>query len=106
MRVLYEGDTIPVRVSVVDESGAALDLTGMTVTLRIGLRPGIPARLTKELRVTDAAAGIAETTLTPDETTDLVGVVHYEVVIQPADGTEEVVAVGSWRFVDTVRTGV
>lgn len=103
MRKLYEGDTIPIRVSVLDQFGAPVNLRDATITFRLAPKPGMAAQISRELTITDSEKGIAELTLTPTDTAGLVGLYHYEITYKVPDSTEEVVAVGTMFFEDTVR---
>jgi len=102
-RTLYEGDTIPVVVPVVDSEGKPVDLSNCVVMLRIAQQPGVPAQIEKKMAVTDAANGIAECLLLPTDTTGIRGTQYYEVTVRRPGTTEEVVAAGSLTFYDTVR---
>lgn len=67
--VVTKGDTLEVDVSVVDESGAAVSLSGATLTWTISTQPGAAAVLTKTIGDGITIVSEAGGTLTMELTT-------------------------------------
>jgi len=61
--LLYEGDNLEIALAVQDVAGNPIDLTGATVSCRIGDRSN-PAILSPAITVTNAAGGLLKIAMT------------------------------------------
>ena len=88
------GDTVPVIVTISDDSGAAVNLTGASA--RWAAAPGTPRRfgspvITKDpgagIAITNAAAGELTVTLEPADTEALSGDYFHELQVTDSSGS-------------------
>lgn len=96
---MHSGDRKNIVVTVRDEAGAIVDLTGSTARFRLARHPGAISIFEKAvgsgLSMTDPAAGVLTVTLSADDTVALVGVFHWDVVVIDASGNPTTVAYGT-----------
>lgn len=87
---MYSGDSVSIAVTVTDSTtGAAVNLTGATLTWALATAPGATALLTKsstdgDITVSGASSNIATVALEPADTAILGGVYTHE--LQGVDG--------------------
>jgi hypothetical protein len=100
---LFAGDDAILRVTVTDEDGDALDITGMTVDWALVRKVGDTPILTKEtggggITLTTPASGILDIALTDANTSDLSGNYWHQVVLTDGSGNISTVTIGQGRF--------
>lgn len=88
------GDTVPVIITIADDSGAAVNLTGASA--RWAAAPGTPRRfsptpvIAKEtgagIEITNAALGELRIDLDPADTQDLAGDFYHELQVTDSSG--------------------
>lgn len=86
---LTPGDDVIIALSLVDEDGAALDITGV-VSIKFQLNrngtPVVAKELLDGITVTDEATGELEIALAAADTEELIGGCDYEVELVDVDG--------------------
>lgn len=98
----YRGSTRQISLTVYDTDGTTpLDLTGMTLTLRIGYA-GQSAELSKAMTITSAPAGTASVTMTASDTANLNETYVLEVWITEGGGAVYPVVEEQIRFRNVV----
>lgn len=94
---MYSGDSVSIAVTVTDSTtGAAVNLTGATLTWALATAPGATATLTKtsgagEITVSGASSNVATVALQPADTAGLGGLYTHE--LQVVDGASAVYTV-------------
>ena len=83
--VLTQGDALPLRVTLRDETGAVINITGWTITARIGTR-GTPALADATVTYPDAPGGVLLAEWTVAQTTPLIPNQQYSYNIRVDDG--------------------
>lgn len=95
---LYQGDSLTAQFSVVDDEGSPVDLTGATITWRaatVSHQTVLDKAVGRGITVTDAAGGVCEVALAPDDTASLLGTYRHQLRVVDATGQEAVVAEGA-----------
>lgn len=93
---ITQGDTQLFDVSVVDGSGAAVDLTGASIEYRLGKRdPELTKTVGDGITVTNEVGGEFEVELTPTETAELVRSYRHAVEVTDGDGDVATVLSGT-----------
>jgi len=91
---MYSGDSVSIAVTVTDSTtGAAVNLTGATLTWALATAPGSTATLTKtstagDITVGGAGSNVATVALQPADTASLGGLYTHE--LQVVDGAAAV----------------
>ena len=94
---MYSGDSVSIAVTVTDSTtGAAVNLTGATMTWALATAPGATALVTKtstdgDITVSGVSSNVATVALEPADTAALSGVYHHE--LQVIDGASAVYTV-------------
>lgn len=107
---MYSGDSVSIAVTVTDSStGAAVNLTGATMTWALADTAGATARLTKtsadgDITVGGASSNVATVTLTAADTAGLAGVYVHELQVVDGDGKTYTVYQGTLRITPDVVT--
>ena len=98
----HQGTDISFPVTVLDDAGAVVDLSGLTEINWILCRSATDARFKIEkaltgsgIELTDAPNGIFTVSLADTETTDLVGRYYWEAQITDTAGAKTLVAYGT-----------
>lgn len=97
---MFSGNTRVLKVSVLDQDEAVVDITGASAEYIFAKRAGhSPAIFSKTVGsgivITDATAGLLEVTIVPADTESLVGAYHHELEIQDASGRRTTVLFGT-----------
>jgi hypothetical protein len=103
---IYAGNDVALDVSLLDEAGAALDLTGTSLEWGMAERFADDAVLRKatpvEIEVTDEVAGLATVHLDPADTATLGGIYRHELRLTDAGGNIVTLLTGAL----TIRTSI
>lgn len=96
---MFSGNTRVLKVSVLDQDEAVVDITGASAEYIFAKRAGHNAIFSKTVGsgivVTDAIAGLLEVTILPADTEALAGAYHHELEIQDASGRRTTVLFGT-----------
>ena len=96
---MYSGNTRLLKVSVLDQDDAIVDLSGASATFVLMKRPGQVAMITKTvgagITITNAVGGEMEVLLVPADTEPLRGAFAYEVEVTDASGRKTTVLFGT-----------
>lgn len=88
--VAVQETDIVLEITATDSDGAAIDLTGATITWTLRTRRGNAATITKTtgsgVTVTDAVGGVFEVTITDTDTASLNGTYYHEAKIVDSGG--------------------
>jgi hypothetical protein len=108
---MYSGDSVSIAVTVTDSTtGAAVNITGATMTWALATAPGTTPLLTKtsgdgDITVSGASSNVATVALAPADTAALNGVYHHELQIVDGGGNKYTVYQGSiYILADMVTT--
>lgn len=105
---IFSGDDEDILVSVVDDAGAAVALTGATITWRLADTRGGTVELTKindstnGVTITDAAGGTFTIHIASADTTDLAGVYYHEAQVEDAQGNKTTVLTGYAEILEDI----
>lgn len=103
---MFSGNTRVLKVNVLDQDEAVVDLTGATAEFIFAKRAGHEAIFSKTVGsgivITDAANGLLEVTLAPADTETLSGAYYHELEVTDAGGRKTTVLFGT----ATVRRNV
>jgi hypothetical protein len=100
----YKGDTRNISVSVEDDDGAAVDLTGATIKWAAANTPTSVAVISKQtggsgISITDASGGVFVITLQPADTASLRARTYYhEAQVTDAGGVISTVLTGKMKL--------
>lgn len=96
---MFSGNTRILKVTVLDQDDAIVDLSGASADFALSKRPGSTALVTKSvgtgITITDAVAGELEVRLDPADTEPLAGGHYYELEVQDASGRRTTVLFGT-----------
>jgi hypothetical protein len=93
-----QGDTLRQSLAVTLD-GAAVDLTGATLTFTVWNVTSAASALTSTLTITSAAGGLARLSLTPANTASLAVATLYEYEVEQLDATGDVWTPVSGRLI-------
>jgi hypothetical protein len=105
---MYSGDDDEIAVSVVDDEGVAIDLTGATITWSLADSRGGTVLVTKtsdtsaELSITSAAGGTFTIHLLATDTDDLAGVYYHEAQVEDSQGHKTTVLTGYAEIIEDI----
>lgn len=91
---MFSGNTKPVRVDVLNQDGAAVDMTGASATLTVSAKPRSVALFTKAGSVSGTPINRIEFTIAPADTEALAGTYYFEVEVTDLSGRVSTVCVG------------
>lgn len=99
----YAGDTLQITITVQDDAGNALDLTGATVEwvlVSAGERETVLSKDSASggIALTDAANGEIRITIDPADTESLKGLYRHEAEVTDASGNTSTVTVGDFEI--------
>lgn len=105
---MYSGDDEDIAVTVVDDAGAAVDLTGATITWKLADSRGGTIEITKVndstsgVTITNAAAGEFTIHLSATDTDSLAGVYYHEAQVEDSLGHKTTVLTGYAEIVEDI----
>lgn len=96
---ITSGDSKTLRVSVVDQDGAAVDLTGASAVWAVATSRSTPILLQKatpaSITITDGPGGLLEVTLDPADTDSFAGSYYHELQIVDNEGRKSTALTGT-----------
>lgn len=99
--VIYSGDTVELPMEFTRD-GSPADLSGASIHLLVSRMIGGSALLTQAVEITDAGQGTARAILSSEQTGDLAGFYHCEVVYADATAKKTVFA-GPLKVIPTIK---
>lgn len=98
---IYSGDTVELPLEFTRD-GSPADLSGASILLLVSRMLGGSALLTQSAEIIDAGQGLARVVLSSEQTADLAGFYHCEVVYADAT-TRKTVFAGPLKVTPTIK---
>lgn len=100
---IVSGDTVRLPVSVMDDSGNALNIAGASIEWVLAKHAGADPVITKStadgsVALTDAEGGEFQVTVAPEDTADYAGTWYHEIELTDTDGNVSTILSGTFEI--------